>query len=240
MLLDRANGLRTAITEFEKIRSEADKAEQFQTRAELFRRAAIRISHAFNALRNFADVGIATDFVLNDAADYAAKAKTLRTSISDDPTKIENPPFDLKHEFTDRLKGIADAAESAMARSWKAHVKKCVSFESSDMLDALVEVPQFRTDVIKIRQCRTDIIALGNELPSNPLSAVVRLNSLVAHHEAAWRDLSAEDIPGSVLKFIRASAIEGARLSTYTDEVRSWLESRNLLDAFRIRLGGSP
>jgi hypothetical protein len=49
-------------------------------------------------------------------------------------------------------------------------------------------------------------------------------------------ELSAEDIPSSIVSFIRAAAAEGAPLATYTDQVQAWLESRNLLNAFRIRL----
>jgi hypothetical protein len=62
------------------------------------------------------------------------------------------------------------------------------------------------------------------------------LDALVADHNAAWAELSAEDIPGTVISFIRDAANEGALLTTYIDEVRTWLESRNLLNAFRIRL----
>ena len=237
MLLERAAGLKSAITKCEKIRTDADKAEQFQTRAKLFRGVAKRITRARNILSSFANAGVAFDFVPSNAVGYATKARTLRAAISEDSAKINNPPFDLKHEFTDRITGIADAAEKAMATAWEAHVEKCASFEFNDMLNALVEVPQFRANVSKLRQCRADITALGNTLPSDPLSAVARLNSLVADHKAAWKDLSADDIPSTVLAFIRDSANEGAPLWTYTDEVRSWLKRRNLLKTFRIRLG---
>jgi hypothetical protein len=64
--------------------------------------------------------------------------------------------------------------------------------------------------------------------------AVGKVDALVAAHNAAWAELSAEDIPKSVLSFVRAAASEGAALATYTNEVRTWLESRNLLTAFRI------
>ena len=65
---------------------------------------------------------------------------------------------------------------------------------------------------------------------------VAQLDALVADHNAAWVELSAEDIPSSIVSFIRAAAAEGAPLATYTDQVQAWLESRNLLNAFRIRL----
>ncbi|AMS39346.1 hypothetical protein [Aminobacter aminovorans] len=113
---------------------------------------------------------------------------------------------------------------------------KRADFGPNEVLSALAEVPQFRPSANKIRQCRSDIGALGNSLPADPKATVARLDALVAEHDTAWATLSADNIPPSVVSFIRAAANEGAALTTCTDEVRAWLESRNLLNAFRIRL----
>jgi hypothetical protein len=55
-------------------------------------------------------------------------------------------------------------------------------------------------------------------------------------HDAAWSELSAEDIPADVINFIRAAGSEGAALTAYSDEVQTWLASRNLMGAFRIKI----
>ncbi|TIX99783.1 MAG: hypothetical protein E5V18_22345 [Mesorhizobium sp.] len=62
------------------------------------------------------------------------------------------------------------------------------------------------------------------------------MDALIDEHEAAWKALAADDIPSSVVAFIRAAASSEALLSAFTQDVRTWLESRNLLDAFRIKL----
>ena len=236
MLLERSASLAAKITEYQKLRSMADEAEQFQTRANQFSTLSERISRTREALGKLASAGITVRFALTDGLGYATKARTLRAAIQDNPTAINAPPFDLKNDFTDRLAGIVVAVELAMTEAWKAHVAKRADFGSNDVLSALAQVPQFRSSVTKIRPCRTNIAALGNSLPPDPKATVARLDALVREHDAAWSELSAEGIPPSVVVFIRAAANEGALLTAYSDEVRTWLERRSLLNAFRIRL----
>jgi hypothetical protein len=97
-------------------------------------------------------------------------------------------------------------------------------------------VPQFKLSVASIRQIRSDISAFRGKVPADPKEAIAKLDTLVSQHEAAWNSLQASEIPSSVVAFLRAAASGDALLSAYTSEVRTWLESRNLLGAFRIKL----
>jgi len=236
MLLERATALAAKIAKYQELANAADQAEQFQTRANQFGGVAERVTRARQALGQLVEAGVPVDFVPTEGAGYAAKAKELRAAINNNPAAINDPPFDLKYDFVDRLNAIVAKANQVMIDAWKVYVVKRADFGSDDVLSALAAVPQFRKNVAKIREYRSDIATLGNSMPSDPQVAVARLDSLVAAHNAAWADLSAEDIPGNVISFIRAAANEGAQLTTYTDSVRTWFESRNLLSAFRIRL----
>ena len=236
MLLERATGLAAKITQYHKLKAGADEAGQFETRANQFAAISEKIARTRSALGKLADAGVTISFIPSDGLGYAAKAKALRAAIQDNLAALNDPPFDLKNEFTDRLAAIVGAAEKATTEAWKDYVAKRADFGPNDVLNALAGVPQFRPSVTKIRQCRLNIAALGNSVPSDPQTTVDRLDALVADHNTAWAELSAEDIPSSVITFIRAAADEGALLTTYTDEVRTWLDSRNLLNAFRVRL----
>jgi hypothetical protein len=238
MLLDRAANLATRISEYQKLKGLADEGESFQTRADQFGGVSQKISLARQALAKLSAVGVAVHFVPNDGMNYAAKARELRTAIQADPAALNNsPPFDLKNAFTDRLAGIVAAADKAMAEAWKSYVARCSDFGSSDVLSALAVFPEFRVTIATIRKCRADIEALADLLPKDPQATVTRLNALVATRDAAWAELSAEEIPQEVITFIRAAASEGAALTAYSEEVRGWLESRKLLNVFRIKLG---
>lgn len=236
MLLDRAATLAAKINTYQKLKNSAAEAEQFGTRARQFETASHLMTGLRETLSALADAGVAVDFEPSDGLGYADKARTLREAIRQDPAKVNDPPFDIKHAFTDRLNGIAGVGHKAASTAWKAHVDKRAAFGADDVLSALGQVPQFRVSVAKIRQIRGEVAALGTSLPPDPKAAIASLDSLLAQHETAWNTLAASDIPSSVVAFIRAAANSEAPLSSYTSEVQTWLESRNLLGAFLIKL----
>lgn len=236
MLLDRAAMLATKINTYQKLKNSAAEAELFGTRAKQFETASQLVAGLRETLSALADAGVAVDFEPSDGLGYADKARTLREAIKQDPAKVNDPPFDIKHAFTDRLNGIASAGHKAASTAWKTYVDKRAAFGADDVLSALGQVPQFRVSVAKIRQIRGEVAALGASLPPVPKEAIASLDGLLTQHEVAWNTLAASDIPSSVVAFIRAAANSEALLSAYTSEVQTWLESRNLLGAFRIKL----
>lgn len=236
MLLERAAGLTAQIEKYEKLKNTADEAEKFQTRATQFVGLSEKLSQARRALENLAEAGVVANFTKGDGAGYASKANALRAALLDNPAAINDPPFNIKYDFVDRITAIIGNAEKAMAESWRAYVAKRADFGSTEVLTALAAIAQFQPSVAKIRQCRSTIEALGNSVPSDPKATVSKLDVLVAEHERAWAELSAEDIPSSVVSFIRAAASDGASLTSYSEEVKKWLDARNLTTAFRIRL----
>ena len=236
MLLDRAASLATKINAFQKLKNTKEEAESYATRATQFTHVSMLVSRLRETLTVLAEAGVPVDFEPSDGLGYAAKARVLREAIKADPAKLNDPPFDLKHGFTDRLNNIASAGDKAANAAWKAYVDKRVAFGADDVLSALALVPQFKASVTRIRQIRSHVAAFGGALPADPKDAIARLDMLVTQHEAAWNALAASDIPPSVVAFIRAAANHDALLSAYTTEVQTWLESRNLLGAFRVKL----
>ncbi|PKP67373.1 MAG: hypothetical protein CVT87_00030 [Alphaproteobacteria bacterium HGW-Alphaproteobacteria-9] len=236
MLVDRAAALATKINTYQKLKNTADEADQFGTRAKQFETASLLISRLRETLAALKDAGVPVDFEPNDGLGYADKARTLREAIKEDPAKVSDPPFDIKHAFTDRLNNIASAGHKAASAAWKAYVDKRAAFGADDVLSALGQVPQFRQSVAKIRQIRGEVSAFGASLPADPKATIASLDSLVSRHEAAWSTLAASDIPSSVVSFIRAAANSEALLSGYTSEVQTWLEGRNLVGSFRVKL----
>lgn len=236
MLLDRAATLATKLNTYQKLKKSAAEAEKFDTRAKQFETVSRSIAGLRNTLSALANAGVTVDFKPSDGLSYADKARTLRDAIKQDPAKVNDPSFDIKYAFTDRLNSITGAGHKAASAAWRAYAEKRAAFGADDVLSALGQVPQFRVSVAQIRQIRAAVASLGSSLPQDPKAAVVRLDSLLSQHEAAWKTLAASDIPPSVVTFIRAAANSDALLCDYTSEVQTWLQSRNLLGAFRIKL----
>ena len=236
MLLERAGALSSKIGSYQKLKSTADEAEQFLTRANQFETLSGKLARARATLKKLSEAGVDPAFTVMDGLGYAAKARTLREAIHANPATINDPPFDLKHEFADRVSAIALEGEKASLAAWQSYVAKRAQFGADDVLSALAKIPQFRPSIARISQIQTDIARFGAMLPDDPKGAISQLDALVADHEAAWRAVAADDIPHSVVAFIRAAANSDALLSAFTQDVRAWLENRDLLDAFRIKL----
>jgi hypothetical protein len=236
MLIDRASALAEKINAFQQLRIIADEADQFATRAKLFGNVCQQLKSLKSTLKTLEDAGIVVEFATKDGLDLAEKARLLRDEVKSNPAKLNDPPFDLKHAFSDRLSSIAAAGQAAALTAWTSYVATRANFGDDNVLAALLLVPQFKSVVLKIRQIRSEVSALGSVLPNDPNAERAKLDRLISEHETAWASLNASDIPASVIAFIRSAAKGDAMLTDFTQETRSWLESRNLVDAFRIKL----
>jgi len=236
MLLDRASVLAEKINSYQTLKNTADVSDTFAIRAQQFGSVSLKILGLRQTLTALEDAGVQVNFEPGDGVGYADKARALREGVNADPATLEDPPFNLKHDFNARLSQIVDAGKEEALATWTAYVETRAAFGADDVLRALAQIPQFRASVLKIEQIRSEVAAIGTDLPSNPKAAIAKLDELVILHEETWTKLEASEIPTSVISFIRAAAGAKAMLGDFTPEVQSWLEGRNLLDAFRIKL----
>lgn len=237
MLLERAAGLAARIERYQRLKIAATEADRVGTRATQIGDAAALLTQARTALGSFAKAGINIQFAAVGVQDLTEKAQRLRTIAEEDPAGLADPPFNIAHEFTNRLKSLAQAANKAIEEGWSKFVADNSPSGSDDILEALGKLPQMRTGVTRIRQCRQKIKALAAAVPSDPLTAAEQIRGFAAEHSSAWAELTADTVPLSVLQFLRACAAEGAPVTALTGEVRVWLESKGLIDSFRVRIG---
>lgn len=236
MLIDRAVALTQKISHYKQLKGAAREAEKYGTRSKQFETLAEKLAGLRVKLAAMRAAGVDVRFQANDAVAYANKAKDLRLAITKDPTSIEDPPFDLKYAFMDRLNAVVAAGEKALGDAWRAQVNERADFVSGEVLDALGRVPAFRDSVAQVRQRRAAIEAFASVAPDNPSAALADVDTLIVEYKAAWAKLAADDLPQGVVAFIRRAASEGAGLELFTPAVRTWLQSRDLLTAFSIRL----
>jgi hypothetical protein len=237
MLLDRAAGLTEKIGRYEKLKAAASQAQTYKTRASQFEQVRIKLAETQKAVRQFDEAAIPVAFESTNATQLLTNANALRDQFVADPGVITSPPFDLKYEFVDRISGLTDFARIALENAWRSYVHAQTSVGSSEVLDALVQLPQFRASVVSIKECNGNVNRLAAQIPTNLRAAVVSLNQLAQQLRSAWAAISADDIPESVIKFLRATAAEGVSLDMLSEETRAWLVAKGLLNAFRIRIG---
>lgn len=236
MLTERAIALTQRISHYKRLKSVARETEKYATRSKQFEALAEKLAALRVKLDAMTAAGINVEFQANDGVAYADKAKVLRLAITEEPATIEDPPFDLKYAFIDRLNGLVAAGEKAIGDAWRTQVNERADFVSGEVLDALGRVPAFRDAVSQVKQRRAAIETVASVAPDNPSAALADLDALIVEYKAAWAKLAADDLPQGVVAFIRRAASDGAGLELFTPAVRTWLQSRDLLTAFSIRL----
>lgn len=236
MLLDRAKELRSKIDKFQKVKTAASNAQPFDTRARQFSDVGKRIHELRGVIASMDDADIAVNFQAANATALAEKASQLRAQLAEDPTVIHDPPFDLKHEFVDRLLAIAEAGRVTAAERWSSYIRERANLGSEETLKVLAALPQLKECVGRIRKNRSELILLSKTLPNDPKAVLAQVKGLVDEAQAEWSKLQANDIPQEVIAFIRQSASEGAPLATLKPSIVSWLNERGLTDSFRVRL----
>lgn len=236
MLLDRAAALAAKITSFQALKADATEAEAYANRAKQIRTVAGRLDKSAQGWRRLSQAGVKPDLILTTAGDLATKATDLREKLVEDRTVLQDPPFDLKYDFSDRLAKVSELADAAISKAWRQWVDDEARLSSDEVLTALDAIPQLRGSVRIIRQARQAIAGIAATAPEDPEAAKVQVRALIDAHDKAWADLTADEIPASVLTFIRACASEGASLSMLKDDVVNWLDQRGVSDAFRIRI----
>jgi hypothetical protein len=236
MLLDQARSLSAKIGDYTRLKSNAGAAKEFETRSIQFGGACDKLLRTCQSIKRLREAGVTLDFVPKDGAALADKAAKLRSLLKEDPAKLNDPPFNLKYDFTDRLNAICSAADEVMLDAWEAHLGTHSETASSDVLTALSAIPQYRPVVARIMSVKDQIATLASRVPLDPAAALSQLNTLTDSYRTAWGGMTADGIPPAVIGFLRAAAGSGAALNQLTDEVRSWLEGRNLLHVFRIKI----
>jgi hypothetical protein len=236
MLLERAKGLAVEIEQFERLKGSADQAKRFETRAAQFAAVAQRLSNTATAMKSLREAGVAVDFLPKDSSVLAERAAKLVAGFRSDPNSLNDPGFDVKYQFLDRLLAIAATGDEASLAAWQRYVKMNSYTAADEILVALASIPDYRAIVGRIRAIRARLEALAESVPSVPTAAIAEMNKIAAEHRTAWSEMTAGDIPGPVIAFLRDCAADGASVAAFTEGVKAWFSSRNLLHVFRIKI----
>ena len=127
MLLDRAAALAAKITSFQALKADATEAEAYANRAKQIRTVAGRLDKSAQGWRRLSQAGVKPDRILTTAGVLATKATDLREKLVEDRTVLQDPPFDLKYDFSDRLAKVSELADAAISASVR---KRSISVSS--------------------------------------------------------------------------------------------------------------
>lgn len=118
---------------------------------------------------------------------------------------------------------------------WTAYVASHLPNLDAEVLLILGKVPSFTADVQRIQALIAQMKQYAERFPTSleQIQAVALCSQSIA---VIWGTLGAEEVPPTVLHFLREAGIRGASIDLWTDEVRIWLSNHSLLPYFRIQL----
>ena len=134
------------------------------------------------------------------------------------------------------LKDAANALENSLDGIWKTHLQNLAP-KLDDWLP-FFQVDRFGEEVRRIKTLNEELQALAQRLPEDDeVLKRVQAKSSEIHH--LIKKLNYGDIPPEVKKFMeQVTNSGGVSLGELNDRVLAWLREKNLLQAFRISMGG--
>lgn len=235
MLLDDANAIVARITRYQTLKKQAQHAQTFETRANQLQKAANGLRSAVEVMKSMNAAGISVGFRLSSKDQLKARTSHLTEGFSIDPAFVDEPGFNLQYDYAVPLNGLTDSVKSVTLKAWQSHIGAHREQVSSDILNALRAVTEYRPIVATVQRSQEQIDRLAESLPTDIGNATQTLADLSKEQREAWKRLTGGDLPKSVISFLRASMGDGAELQHLTAEVFDWLRARKLDGAFRIK-----
>lgn len=170
----------------------------------------------------------------------AQQAMTLLEQFDQSAISIIGADPARRETFWNPLEQEPQNLEEQLKRAWASHVRAGTPDIDPALLEISGRMPGHGEDVRQINVTRRTISLISTTPPRDAdeferLSA--ELGSLNATVRASWtRIVGAGAVPEEVEAFLIAAASDnGAPLTQYTDDVRSWLSDREWLGRLSVR-----
>jgi hypothetical protein len=231
MLVEECGRIQQRIQDYLELRAAAEVADAYATRLNMLKSAADVLYPLVQSHRALRARGIADDLPTSVSDGIRSRLGQVRSEYVRGPDSIlaqqalGTIPRDLQ--------GLAQRISAKLAASWTAYVDGQHVEISEQLLAVLDQVPDLRAATKQVRSLQVQISVRRATLPKTEPD-IDALDRLVVELRLKWHQLAGDGLPTSVLAFIRGAASGGAQLELLTDEVREWLVSRGVKDAFHV------
>ena len=134
------------------------------------------------------------------------------------------------------LKGAADSLENSLDGIWRTYVQNLAP-KLDDWLP-FFQVDRFGEEVRRIKKLNDELQTLAQSLPDDD-EVLKRVQAKSSEIHCLIKKLNYGDIPPEVKKFMEQVEHSGSvSLGELNDRVLAWLREKNLLQAFRVSMGG--
>lgn len=239
-IIARSDALRSDIESLKQLKTSAREGVAVRTRAQQLEKVSAALRVEVERVRLFRSRSVAPFLSPDLVRELLETTRTHRERFVADRVSLIADPEDsgFQWSYLERLPPLARSVRSALKTAWERHVDELAPEIADDLLDAFELVPEFKAAVADVRQLRGEIAELRAD-PPDQAAAFDRLAEVAAEAGERWRSVADDEVPAAVRAFLADTANRGASLDALNDEVRAWLESRDLVGSLRLVWRGS-
>lgn len=162
----------------------------------------------------------------------------LSVEVNKSLTEFRNKPGWLLEGFKrkslrSKVDSLRNELDTLLRSAWKSYKQARIPKTNNELLDLLGKIETFRPTVERVRSLHAQIEAVPFPQDSEHFQ---RLEQGIDDMSNAWNSLSSNDVPESVLNFLKAASTFGASLDSLTPEVEVWLKEQGITRFFQVKL----
>lgn len=233
MLTSRAKQLIELSEEKLKLQKYTSQIESLKTRQQQVEKAVSELLPLANTLRVFRQKNIISGDFVQKTDQFLHFVNRSLEKFTESPDWIIDSQNFNGNILDKSVKSVTNELEQQIGQAWKNYLLQRMPSTNQEMLNVLGRIEAFKPTVQRIRDLSEQI--QNKKIPQNSddFEHTERLIDQLKEH---WNSLSSDEVPETVLHFLKAAVGLGAALNLLTPEVRDWLERHNIADTLRIRL----
>lgn len=234
MLLEDCRALNKQAQDIGILIKHATDLDKFRSRENQLQMLVVEVSSLASALGSFRSRGIynltstqAIDSFLNEVTVISAKFSQDRGYLIAEEFKMTS--------LNSKSKTLKNFLKSELSQAWQIYKQENLPPVNMELLNLLERIPTFKSTVQKVRTVVGRLEAIKFPEDENQFKQV---EAFISDLSNAWGSLDSNEVPESVLKFLRATSTGGASLDSLNSEVETWLKSKGIFQLFQIKLVG--
>lgn len=232
MLLEDCQKLSQRAQDIGVLKKYATDLGKFRNREDQIQTFVKELSPLVVALQAFKAKGI-NKFTVDQKADQFLKEIIATLSkFSEDKGFLVGEEFKIV-ALNSKFKILKDFLESELSQAWQTYKKEELPTTNRELLDLLEKISTFRPTVQKVKSILVCLETM--KFPANE-NQFKQVDDFISELSNAWNSLQSNEVPESVLNFLKATSTIGASLDSLTPEVEAWLRDKGITRLFQIKL----
>ena len=232
MLLEDCQQLSQHAQDIGVLKKYATDLGKFRSREDQIQSLVKELSPLVVALQAFKVKDI-NNFTVDQKADQFLKEIIATLSkFSEDKGFLIREDFKIA-ALNSKFKVLKDSLEVELSQAWQTYKKEELPTTNSELIDLLEKISTFRPTVQKVKSILMRLEAM--KFPANE-NQFKQVDNSISELSDAWNSLQSNEVPESVLNFLKATSTIGASLDSLTPEVEAWLRDKGITRLFQVRL----